>query len=110
MIGKKTLETTPIPLARVKKILTGFSEQYELSYEQNLTLDYVNKFSKLSVEDSEKLISELEENATWRKYAIKIVNVLPEDIADLRLLFAKNNIPKKEEKFEGLLEIINKYR
>jgi DNA-directed RNA polymerase subunit F len=110
MIGKKTLETNPIPLARVKKILTDFSGQYDLSYEQNITLDYVSKFSKLSLEDSEKLITELEDNNIKRRYAIKIVNTLPEDLADLNLLFAKERMPLKKEKKDELLDIIDKYR
>ena len=38
MIGKKTLETEPIPAAKVKEILEEFSEKHELSYEQNLTV------------------------------------------------------------------------
>jgi DNA-directed RNA polymerase subunit F len=110
MIGKKTLETNPIPMAKVKEILTDFSGQFDLSYEQNLTLDYVNKFSKLSLEDSEKLVSELEDKKIKRKLAIKITDVLPEDLADLRLLFAKESIVSKKKNMDELLEVINKYR
>ncbi|MDR3291880.1 MAG: RNA polymerase Rpb4 family protein [Methanobrevibacter sp.] len=109
MIGKKTLETDPIPMTNVKKILEDFSGKFELNYEQNLTLDHVNKFSELSFEDSEKLIDELE-SIIKRKYAIKIVDVLPEDLADLRLLFAKERIPIKKESMEEILDILNKYR
>ena len=60
MIGKKTLETEPIPAAKVKEILEEFSEKHELSYEQNLTLAHVTNLNKLSLEDTEKLIEELE--------------------------------------------------
>ena len=48
MIGKKTLETEPIPAAKVKEILEEFSEKHELSYEQNLTLAHVTNLNKLS--------------------------------------------------------------
>lgn len=44
MIGKKALETNPIPMTNVKKILEDFSEKFELNYEQNLTLDHVVNF------------------------------------------------------------------
>jgi len=46
------------------------------------------------VEESNKLIGELEE-VVKKKYAIKITDMLPQDLADLRLLFAKERIPIK---------------
>ncbi len=110
MIGKKVLETEPISVAEVKKVLEEFSEENELSYEQNLTLDHVRKFSKISYEASEKLIEELLEPLGQKKYAIKVAYMMPEDLADLRLLFAKERIPYEKEKMETVLEIVDKYR
>ena len=104
MIGKKVLETEPISVAEVKKVLEEFSEENELSYEQNLTLDHVRKFSKISYEASEKLIEELLEPLGQKKYAIKVAYMMPEDLADLRLLFAKERIPYEKEKMETILE------
>ena len=110
MIGKKVLETEPISVAEVKKVLEEFSEENELSYEQNLTLDHVRKFSKITFEASEKLIEELLELLGQKKYAIKVAYMMPEDLADLRLLFAKERIPYEKEKMENVLEIVDKYR
>ena len=110
MIGKKVLETEPISVAEVKKVLEEFSEENELSYEQNLTLDHVRKFSKITYEASEKLIEELLEPLGQKKYAIKVAYMMPEDLADLRLLFAKERIPYEKEKMENILEIVDKYR
>jgi DNA-directed RNA polymerase subunit F len=61
MIGKKVLETEPIPLAKVKPLLEDREKVHELNYEQNLALDHVTKFSKVSAENVEKLVAELEE-------------------------------------------------
>jgi DNA-directed RNA polymerase subunit F len=110
MIGKKVLETEPVSVAEVKKVLEDFAEENELSYEQNLTLDHVTKFSKISYEDSEKLIEELLEPLGQKKYAIKVAYMMPDDLADLRLLFAKERIPYEKEKMEKVLEIVDKYR
>ncbi|ADC46013.1 DNA-directed RNA polymerase subunit F RpoF [Methanobrevibacter ruminantium M1] len=108
MIGKKTLESEPIPAAKVKEILEEFSEKYELNYEQNLTLAHVTNLNKLSLEDAEKLIEELEAFMT-HKQAIRVADLLPRDMADLRLIFAKErNAPSKED-MEQILEIIEKY-
>jgi len=108
MIGKKTLDSEPIPLAKVKEILENFSNDHELNYEQNLTLDHVTKFSKLSLEDTEKLIKELEEIVKHR-HAVRIADLMPEDLPDLRLMFAKERVPIKKEDLEKILEILSNY-
>ena len=54
MIGKKTLETEPIPAAKVKEILEEFSEKHELSYEQNLTLNEIQE--KINNKDFDAII------------------------------------------------------
>jgi DNA-directed RNA polymerase subunit F len=109
MIGKKTLDSEPIPLAKVKEILENFSLHHELSYEQNLTLDHVTKFSKIPLEDTEKLIEELEEKVK-HKHAVRIADLMPEDLSDIRLMFAKERVHQKKEDMERILEIISNYR
>lgn len=109
MIGKKTLDVNPIPAAEVKEILEEFSEKNELSYEQNLTLAHVTNFQKLPLEDTEKLIKELE-SIVKTKYAIRIADLMPKDPADLRLIFAKEKFPMKKDEMEDVLKILNKYQ
>jgi len=109
MIGKKVVDTDPITIAEVKVMLEELSEHYELTYEQNLALDHVTKFSKIDEESAKKIVEELAE--TYKKtQAIKIADVMPEDMADLRLLFAKERGTYKTEDLEKVLEIVNKYR
>ena len=60
MIGKELLDSEPIPAAKVKAILEDFSEDNELNYEQNITLNHVSRFKQYSLEDTEKIIEELE--------------------------------------------------
>jgi len=109
MIGKKVLETNSIPLVKVKPLLEERSNTQELSYEQNLALDHVTKFSKLSVDDAKKLVAELEE-IIKRNQAIKIADIMPEDMADMRLMFAKERGSHKKEELDKILKIVNKYR
>ncbi|BBL62281.1 MAG: DNA-directed RNA polymerase subunit F [Methanobrevibacter arboriphilus] len=109
MIGKKALENEPIPAAKVKEILEDFQEKYELSYEQNLTLDHVTKFNKLSLEDTEELIGKLEE-IVKKKHAVRIADLMPKDLSDLRLLFAKERLPISKEELEEILSIVDEYR
>ena len=118
MIGKKTLESKPIPAAKVKEILEEFKETHgdeKLSYEQNLTLEHVSSLNKLSLEDTEKLIEELKaffENLEVEidsKVAIRIADILPRDMADLRLIFAKERNAPSNDEMKELLEILEKY-
>ena len=109
MIGKKVIDTDPITIAEVKKMLGDLSEHYELTYEQNLALDHVTKFSKLDEESAKKLVEELSE-LIKKTQAIKIADIMPEDLADLRLIFAKERGSFKQEDMEKILEIVEKYR
>ena len=108
MIGKKTLETEPIPAAKVKEILEEFSEKHELSYEQNLTLAHVTNLNKLSLEDTEKLIEELEAYVD-HKQAVRMADIVPRDMADLRLIFAKERNAPSNDEMKEILEILEKY-
>lgn len=109
MIGKKTLDTDPIPLVNVKPLLEDREKLHELSYEQNLALDHVTKFSKISAENAAKLVSELAE-IIKKNQAIKIADLMPEDMDDMRLIFAKERGSHKKEELENILKIVNKYR
>ena len=109
MIGKKVIDTDPITIAEVKSMLGEISEHYELTYEQNLSLDHVTKFSKLDEEEAKKLVEELSE-IIKKTQAIKVTDIMPEDLADLRLIFAKERGSFKQEDMEKILEIVDKYR
>jgi DNA-directed RNA polymerase subunit F len=109
MIGKKIVETDPITIAEAKEMLIESSESIEPTYEQNLAIDHVTKFSKLDVETAQKLVNELQE-IIKKTQAIKIADVMPLDLADLRLMFAKERGSHKKEELEQILEIVNKYR
>ncbi len=109
MIGKKVIETDPITIAEAKELLIKSAESIDPTYEQNLAIDHVTKFAKLDVETAQKLVDELKE-IIKNTQAIKIADVMPVDLADLRLLFAKERGSHKKEELEQILEIVNKYR
>lgn len=109
MIGKKVMETNPVTVTEVKTMLNGASESYDLTYEQNLALDHATKFSKIEVESANKLVEELQE-IVKKTQATKIADMMPVDMADMRLLFAKERGSHKKEELEQVLEIVNKYR
>ena len=110
MIGKSVLKKEEIPGVEVKKALEEFSEEYELNYEQNVTLNHLARFPRYSAEDAEKIIAELEEKiGLRRKVAVHIVDLNPKDLSDLRLIFAKEPVQIDKEKMEEILDILNQY-
>ena len=107
MIGKEVIETKPISGAEVKEILEDFSNDNELNYEQNLTLNHLARFKRYSIEDSKEIVEKLQDEFGLRdKVAVHIVDLAPKDLADLRLIFAKE--PKKIE-MEKILEFLEQY-
>ena len=109
MIGKKVVETDPITIAQVKDMLEERATSHELTYEQNLALDHVTKFAKMDSETSAKLVDELK-GIIKKNQAIKLADMMPQDLADMRLMFAKERGSHKQEELEKLLEILNNYR
>lgn len=109
MIGKKIIETDPITIAEVKEMLEERAKSHELNYEQNLALDHVTKFAKIDEQTATELVDELKE-IIKKIQAIKLADIMPQDMADMRLMYAKERGSHKKEELEKLLEIINKHR
>ena len=110
MIGKNIIESEPIPGVEVKEILEEFSEDNELNYEQNITLNHLARFKRYSLEDSQEIIAKLQEEFNLRpKVAVHIVDLVPEDLADLRLIFAKEPSKVDNEEMKKILELLEQY-
>ena len=110
MIGKNIIKKEEITGVEVKETLKEFSQNYELNYEQNVTLNHLARFPRYSAEDSEKIIAELEDKMGLRhKVAVHIVDLIPKDLSDLRLIFAKEPTQVSKEEMEQILEILNQY-
>ena len=110
MIGKNIIESEPIPGVKVKEVLEEFSEENELNYEQNITLNHLARFKRYSVEDSEEIIEKLKDEFKLReKVAVHIVDLVPQDLADLRLIFAKEPSKIDNEEMKKILELLEQY-
>ena len=110
MIGKNVIESEPISGAEVKEALEEFSEDNELNYEQNITLNHLSRFKRYSVEDSQEIIEKLQNEFDLRaKVAVHIVDLVPQDLADLRLIFAKEPKQVEKEDMEKILELLEQY-
>ncbi len=75
------------------------------------TLEYLEKFSKITMEDAEKLYRELEEYGLKEETRINIINICPETSDELRTILVIEGKEKAydPEVLEKILETINKY-
>lgn len=119
MIGKKVIDTKPITISEAKEILMKKVEEkaddnnevdgHQFTYEQNLTIDYVSKFALLSADDARELVSKLEDYLSTDQ-AVKVVDLMPEDLDDLRLIFAKERGTFETETLQSILDLLDQYR
>lgn len=110
MIGKEIIDSEPIPGVRVKEVLEEFSDENELNYEQNITLNHLARFKRYSAEDAEEIMGKLVGDFNLRpKVAVHIVDLVPQDLADLRLIFAKEPSKVDNEEMKKILEFLEQY-
>jgi DNA-directed RNA polymerase subunit F len=100
------LESHPLPLFKVKEILSERKKAGELSYEQEQSLKYARTFTKLTKRKAETLFQNLVSlQSIDEKLATKIVDILPEDMDHLKLLVPKD-AEVSEQDLEQALEFI----
>jgi len=106
-----------ITIAEARNILDkkrkGYKEQnIEMLYEQKRALDHANKSAKLNLRDSTALakkISELEIELNDEQI-IKIVDLLPETVDDVRAIFTKERFRYEGEEIKSILDIVAQYK
>lgn len=95
--------------AEAKEILEKISKEKELKYEQKNALDLLKKFVSLDAEKARKLVEELKTIPTLRERQIAaIVNFLPQDLDELRVVLHKEYTSLSKEEHEKILEIVKK--
>ena len=110
MIGKEIIDSEPIPGVKVKEVLEEFSDENELNYEQNITLNHLARFKRYSPEDAEEIMEKLVNDFNLRtKVAVHIVDLVPQDLADLRLIFAKEPTKIDNDEMKKILEVLEQY-
>lgn len=99
-----------LTLAEVKDILTERQEEGELTAEQKLALEHVQKFSRTDSKKSKKLVKELLELGFVSEInAVKIADLMPAAADDVRLIFSKERASVDKKDIEKVLSIVEKY-
>jgi DNA-directed RNA polymerase subunit F len=96
--------------AEVKKILEKKEKEKELSYEQKNALDHLRKFSKISEKSALEMVEELGKIERLKeKHIISIINHMPQEPEDLRVLFANEVANLSDEDKKKIISIVKKF-
>lgn len=119
MIGRKKLKERYITISEAKEILLKRREEgveinpdEPMFYEARVSLEHAEKFAKIKAEQAGELKQKLIESFEWmnEKLATKIIDIMPGDYFDIRVIFAKEAYMPAKEEAEKILEILNEYR
>jgi DNA-directed RNA polymerase subunit F len=101
----------PVPVARVKDLLTEEATRRTLPREAALALQHAEGFARLTSEATDKLIAELRTLPfVDAAVAVKLADTLPQYPEEIRLLFSKERVALDEEQVARLLEIVAHHR
>jgi DNA-directed RNA polymerase subunit F len=98
-------------LAEAKHLLEmAKKERGKLNEQQKQALYHAEKFAKLSLEKTKKLIEDLLK-IEWieEPFACMIADLLPTHEDDVRLIFAKARSTPKEDQIQKVLEVLSNY-
>ncbi len=119
MIGRKKLEEHYLTIAETKEILLkrreeGLKENPEepMFYEARISLEHAERFAKVTSEQAKELKDKLISVFEWmdERLAAKIVDIMPEDYMDIRVIFAKEDYMPTKDEAEEIIKILDEYR
>ncbi len=106
----KIKEERFVSWTEARKLLETKEKERELGYEQKNALEYLRKFSKLSEKKTNEMVEELKKIEKLKdKHIVSVINMLPENLDDLKLLFAHEIISPSEEDRKKILSIVKKF-
>ncbi|MDN5357301.1 MAG: RNA polymerase Rpb4 family protein [Candidatus Methanomethylophilaceae archaeon] len=99
-----------VSLAEVNSLLAAEKENRGFLALQNASMEHAKLMSRLSAEDSRKLITELRAIPPVTDFAaVKIADILPLFPVDLRAIFSKERVNLEPEAIEKILATVAKY-
>ena len=119
MIGRKKLGERYLTIAETRELLErrkaeGIEENPEepMFYEARVSLEHAERFAKLKPEQAAELKEKLLGLFDWldERIAVKLIDLLPEDYFDIRVVFAKEEYMPTKEEAEEIIRLLDDYR
>ncbi|MDE1873646.1 MAG: DNA-directed RNA polymerase subunit F [Candidatus Micrarchaeota archaeon] len=110
MIGKSQSDRKPVTSAEALAILEDRKEDGELGYEQKLAYEHMKKFVTASPDDAKKMVKELMEYGVSESTAIKIADIMPIEVTQLKHILAKEKKTFEEDEVGKMMEVVKGHR
>ncbi|MDE1860977.1 MAG: hypothetical protein KGH72_04660 [Candidatus Micrarchaeota archaeon] len=110
MIGKETQGSRLASIYDVKEILEEKKKSSELGYEQKMAYEYVIKFAKLDKAETKKMMKDLEQFDLKERTVMKIMEVLPVDPNQLKLMLVDEKKNFDDETIKKIMAVVDAYR
>ncbi len=112
MAELKVIDETPISSIELKGKLEAIKKRdKELGNKATKTMEYLGTFVKSKpkdMEETKKKVINLNIPRLRDRHITKIIDIMPQDIESLKLLFTGENITIKQEDLNKILEVIKK--
>ena len=93
-----------------KRMLEKKAKDKELGYEQKNALEHLRKFSKITQKAKDDMMTELDKIERLKdKHRVAIVDMLPKDDDDLRIMFSNEIVTVSDEDKKKILSVVKKF-
>ena len=110
---EQLINETPITMSELKTTLEKIKKQEkELNFRSNKTLDFLNKFPSLDKKKADELKKKFQDLKIPRfkdQYIIKIIDLMPNSLADLKLVLQGYSISITNDNLKKMLDILKNY-
>jgi DNA-directed RNA polymerase subunit F len=109
-MSKREISEKRLTLPQVKAVLEGIGDE-NLDQFQRRTLDYTNKFSKVTSAKAEELLAKLvAEYELDEVEAVMIINCMPETVDELKIFLAGGRKIIEASKLDSIVALLNESR
>ena len=106
----KVIKIEAVSMPEAKDVMVKKEKQKELNYEQKVALEHLKKFTKLKSAEAKKMIDELSNLLRMSPETVmQIVNIMPKDPDEVRLVFAREKFSLKDEEIKKIIEVVKKH-
>ena len=106
----EVINEKPVPAAEARNSMKKKDEE-GLAYEQKICTDFLKKNVDINVTDAREAMKELQDIGRIKtRQAAILINIMPEEKSDIRLIFSKERTNLSEDDMEDILEVLDKYR
>ncbi len=100
----------PVPAAEARNTMSKKKDD-DLAYEQKICMDFLEKNVDINVTDAREAMEKLQEIGRIKaRQAAVLINIMPEEKSDIRLIFSKERTSLSDENMDEILKVLDEYR